>query len=154
MKRFATAIAFVTFISILFICCNQRSSNYEEDILGTWQMDSMNHHFEGEDNLVRLDNSENLWLGSITNPTCVQFAPFNEAYVFGKQFPKKRDLLSTYKIIGDSIIYKSYDHQRILLLNEENLITSQEGSIDYFDKSVEHPIDLFTIYYHRVKDDE
>ena len=135
---------------IMFLSCSSKKHSFENLIIGKWRIDSINNYMNGEENMIKVDSSENMYVGSTSNRSYFQFAQYNEAFLF-KQKDSLNKRKSSFVVIGDSIIFKSLVHQKILKLTDTNLVTYQEVKINFFDNSIEHPRQFLTTYYTRIK---
>lgn len=106
------------FISILsgniLTTCKQPSK--DALIIGEWRVDSVKKYDNGEDMMIRISQEENLFLGSLSNPSMVKFTDKNESFFFNKNDTEKN--FSSYKISNDTLNCKSNGTYRILTLND------------------------------------
>ena len=130
-----------------FISCKERSS--ETQIIGKWQVDSVNKYDDGEEIMLRLRENDNLFLGSVSNPSMVNFTNQHEVFFYKKDGTNKR--FSTYSIVNDTLDCKSLGVYKIKNITDKTVILEIETKMIYFDGKEEHPKQILTYYLTKVK---
>ena len=88
-----------------FNCTPKKTNN--ELIIGNWELDSINKHSDGVDRIIKVDNDENLFVGSFTNRIYFKFSKYNESFIYCKKYSTEKRF-SKFEIIKDSIVTKSF----------------------------------------------
>lgn len=146
MKPFVFLIAI-----ILLTSCSIEKKNYKNSIVGKWTVDSMLNYNNGEEDMIRRTNNPNLFIGSNSNPLIFNYTKYKELFIYNKNDSDKR--LTTYKILGDSIIHSSIVNSKIVILNKSKLVFQNEFKTIYFDQTKEHPKQIMTYYLTKISND-
>lgn len=130
---------------IILICSCAKKNDYEKEIIGVWQTDSILNYENGVEEMIRISNENNMWIGSIENPKSFQYTKHNEFFLIDKA--NNNNQFSNYKIVVDSILHdKSYFNSKIISLKDNKLVFTNELKTIWFDNSSSHPKQIMTYY--------
>ncbi len=132
------------FALALFSSCNDKIDNKKE-IIGIWETDSILNYENGIENMIRISDRNNMYVGSRENPKSFNYTKHNELFLIDKANNNNQN--TTYKIVGDSIFHeKAYFNSKILKIDDKNLIFTNELVTIWFDSKTDHPKQIITYY--------
>ena len=101
--------------------------------------------------MLRLSDNDNLFLGSISNPSIANFTTHHEAFFYRKNGSNER--FSTYTIVNDTLDCKSLGTYKINKITDRLLILEIEMKLIYFDNKKEHSKQIMTYYLTKLKNE-
>jgi hypothetical protein len=137
-------VLLIIFTLASFISCNHKA-DYQKEIIGIWETDSILNYENGIENMIRISDKNNMYVGSRENPKSFNYTKHNELFLIDEANNNNQN--TTYKIVGDSIIHeKAYFNSIILKIDDKNLIFMNELVTIWFDDESDHPKQIMTYY--------
>ena len=109
---------------------------------------SMKIYNNGEEDVVYLGPTENMFMGSTDNPSIVRFSNRSEIFFSRKDGSQLKS--SGFLIRNDSVICSDLVDFKITHLSKDKLGLEYQLAVDYFDNTIHHPKSIHTLYFRKV----
>lgn len=122
MRTIKNALYLILFV--LLLSCNE-TINYKEEIIGRWKIDSLLNYDNGEEHMIKVDDDENLFVGSNSNPSFYNFTKYGEAY-FNRRNSNTNQNVSRFEITKDSLLIQGEGKYKIINFSNNKLTIRRE----------------------------
>ncbi len=141
---------FLIFSLIIFTLSCKKNRPNNDSVVGIWEPDSMLIYFNGKENLVKLEETKKMWIGSKSNPNLIEFTKYQEAFIYESNYTGLKDVID-FNIKNDTLFLTTnefVDTVKIIDFDQNNISLQFETKYQMFDNS-KHSKNFNTVYYHK-----